>query len=700
MWIAGKGLQRPGLSKNKRIYINFMPSLILRVAIDTPLDNYFDYRWVPVSVQEAVPQAGQLALVPFGRRKVMGLIVAVLEKTEVPEEKLRDAIAVRHEIMPLSSRWMDLCRFAAGYYQRPLGEVALPSLPRNLRTEKVVSLNRALKACEKPAAKGRARTGGALAGPVLNADQKEAVARILAADGFSPVLLYGVTGSGKTEVYLHVFEEVLARCGDAVVMILVPEINLTPQLEGSIRMRFPDTEIAVLHSRLSEGQRLQNWLAAHTGRARIVLGTRMAVLASVPRLDMIVVDEEHDPSYKQQEGLRYSARDLAVWRAWQMGIPVVLGSATPSLESWHHACLGRYSKVTLPERAVTEAVLPEVRLVDAGRSGTSDGFTPALLEAVGERLAKKEQSLLFLNRRGYAPVLMCDACGWISACRRCTAYMVLHKSRQCLLCHHCGLEQPVLRACPTCGYVDLKPLGRGTQRIEESLQQHFPAARILRIDADSTRKKGSMELALEQAHGGEADILVGTQMIAKGHDFRNLTLVGVVNPDTALFSHDYRAGERLFAQLMQVGGRAGRHAVQGGGKSEVLIQTHYPHHPLYQAVLRHDYDGFALSLLKEREEAGLPPFMYQALLCAEARQLETALDFLRMAAGQVVSSGIVVNEPVPMAMMRIGGLERAQLLVEAGSRADMQPFLKGWLTVLRSLKTTVRWHIEVDPASI
>lgn len=677
-----------------------MPFLILRVAIDTPLDNYFDYRWATASVKEDVPQAGQLALVPFGRRKVTGLIVAVMEKTEVPEEKLRDVIAVRHDIPPLSSRWMDLCRFAAGYYQRPLGEVALPGLPKNLRREKTVSLNRVLKASEKQAESCSVKTDVSLAGPELNGDQKEAVARILSAGGFSPVLLYGVTGSGKTEVYLHVFEQVLARSPEAVVMILVPEINLTPQLENSIRMRFPAVEMAVLHSRLSEGQRLANWLAAHTGRARIVLGTRMAVLASVPRLDMIVVDEEHDPSYKQQEGLRYSARDLAVWRAWQLGIPVVLGSATPSLETWHHACLGRYGKVTLPKRAAAEAVLPEVRLVDAGRSGASDGFTPALLEAVGERLAKKEQSLLFLNRRGYAPVLMCEACGWISACRRCTAYMVLHKSRQCLLCHHCGLEQPVWRACPSCGYVDLKPLGRGTQRIEESLQQHFPAARILRIDADSTRKKGSMEAALEQAHSGQADILVGTQMVAKGHDFRNVTLVGVVNPDTALFSHDYRAGERLFAQLMQVGGRAGRHAGKGEGKSEVLIQTRYPHHPLYQAVLRHDYEGFAASLLKERKQAGLPPFMYQALLCAEARRLEQALDFLKVAAQRAVSSGVVVNEPVPMAMMRIGGMERAQLLVEAGSRADMQPFLKTWLAMLRSLKTAVRWHIEVDPAAI
>lgn len=677
-----------------------MQQFILRVAIDTPLDFYFDYRWVAESDEAAIPQIGQLALVPFGRRQVMGLIVAVLDETGVPDEKLRDVIAVRDEVLPVSSEWSALCHFAADYYQRPLGEVALPSLPKKLRAEKTVALNRALKAAEKRGKKDPGEKEAPDAAPDLNTAQKEAVSDILAAEGFSPMLLHGVTGSGKTEVYLHVFNAVLKRHPDSAVMILVPEINLTPQLENNIRSRFPDTDIAVLHSQLSEGERLQNWMAAHTGRARILLGTRMAILASVPRLDLIIVDEEHDPSYKQQEGLRYSARDLAVWRAWQLDIPVLLGSATPSLETWQHAESGRYRKLVLPERAMPDAELPKVRLIDTGKNKLQEGFSPALLEALKARLDRGEQSLLFLNRRGYAPVLTCEACGWVSACKRCTAYMVLHKPQRRMRCHHCSMELYIPRSCPTCGYVDLKPFGRGTQRIEESLQFHFPDARILRIDADSTRRKGSMQQALETVHRGDTDILVGTQMIAKGHDFQNLTLVGVMNPDNALFSHDYRASERLFAQLMQVGGRAGRRAMDEATDSEVIIQTRYPHHPLYQAVLRHNYDGFASELLEERRLSGLPPFIYQALLCAEARQLDVALAFLKTAAEAADYPGIVVNDPVPMAMTRIGDIERAQLLVESVSRADMQQFLKGWMAMLRAIKTRARWHIEVDPASI
>ncbi len=677
-----------------------MQQLILRVAIDSPLDIYFDYRWIAGSADARLPQVGQLVLVPFGRRNVMGIIVAIPDKSEVPDDRLREVIAVRDEVPPLSSEWVDLCRFAANYYQRPLGEVALPGLPKNLRAEKTVSLNRALMATEKRSEKKGGVKEKDQDRPELNALQKDAVSHILSAKAFSPILLHGVTGSGKTEVYLHVFEAILSRHPDATVMILVPEINLTPQLESNIRSRFSDIDIAVLHSQLSEGERLQNWLAAHTGKARILLGTRMAILASVPRLDLIVVDEEHDASYKQQEGLRYSARDLAVWRAWQLDIPVVLGSATPSLETWHHAESGRYRKLALPDRAVADARLPRVRLVDTSRDKLQEGFSPVLLDAVGARLARKEQSLLFLNRRGYAPVLMCEACGWVSSCKRCTAYMVLHKPQRRLRCHHCSMELYLPRSCPDCGYVDLKPLGRGTQRVEETLQQHFPDARVLRIDADSTRRKGSMQQALDTVHRGDADILVGTQMIAKGHDFQNLTLVGVINPDTALFSHDYRASERLFAQLMQVGGRAGRRAMSDAANSEVVIQTRYPHHPLYQAVLKHDYDNFASELLEERQQAGLPPFIYQALLCAEAKQLDTALDFLQAAAGAADYPGIVVNAPVPMAMVRIGDIERAQLLVESISRADMQHFLREWMAYLRSVKTRARWHIEVDPASI
>jgi primosomal protein N' (replication factor Y) len=537
--------------------------------------------------------------------------------------------------------------------------------------------------------------------PPLNAAQQQAADAVADATGFAPMLLYGVTGSGKTEVYLQAAAQILAREPDAQVLILIPEINLTPQLENNIRARFPGLMVATLHSGLAEGERMFHWLAAHLGHASIVLGTRLAVLASLPRLRLVIIDEEHDPSYKQQEGLRYSARDLAVWRARQLAIPVLLGSATPSLESWHHAQSGRYRKLELRDRAVRDAVLPAVRLIDMERDKPAEGLTSTLVSALKRRLERGEQSLLFLNRRGYAPVLGCDACGWVSNCTRCTAFMVLHRPEHRLRCHHCSLELRIPRNCPTCGNVDLQPLGRGTQRVEEGLQLVFPAARILRIDADSTRRKGSAQAAFDSVHNGEVDILVGTQMVAKGHDFKNLTLVGILNPDTALFSHDYRASERLFAQLMQVSGRAGRAAQkEGGSASEVLIQTRYPQHPLYAALMAHDYDRFADGLLEERRMAGLPPFLYQALLRADARELSIALEFLQQAAASVEHPGIVINDPIPMTMTRVANVDRAQLLLESPSRPALQAFLKVWVGVLREMKTRARWSLEVDPVDI
>jgi len=672
-------------------------SLFLKIALDTPLDTCFDYRWSG-SADSAIPVPGQLALVPFGRREVVGLIIGVAETSDVPADKLRDVLAVRTQLAPLPTNWMALCAFAAEYYQRPLGEVAVPGLPKNLRAEKPVSLDRALKKIAKLDLSHDPTPAGA---PPLNPAQQQAADAIAAAQGFAPTLLYGVTGSGKTEVYLQAAAQVLARQPDAQVLILIPEINLTPQLEGNVRARFPGVRVATLHSGLAEGERLVNWLSAHLGHARIILGTRLAILASLPQLKLIIIDEEHDPSYKQQEGLRYSARDLAVWRAHQLQIPIVLGSATPSLETWQHVQSGRYRKLELRERASRDAVLPKVRLIDMERDKPGEGLTSTLVSAVKRRLECGEQSLLFLNRRGYAPVLACDACGWISNCPRCTAFMVLHKPEHRLRCHHCSLEQRIPKSCPTCGNVDLQPLGRGTQRVEEGLQQIFPQARIVRIDADSTRLKGSAQAAFDSVHRGEVDILIGTQMVAKGHDFRNLTLVGVLNPDTALFSHDYRASERLFAQLMQVAGRAGRAGQrEGGNPSEVLIQTRYPQHPLYAAVMAHDYDRFAGGLLEERRQAGLPPFMYQALLRAEARELQVALDFLKHAAECLTHPGITINEPIPMTLTRVANVERAQLLAESPSRPALQVFLKEWITLLRETKTRVRWSLEVDPVDI
>jgi len=633
-------------------------------------------------------------MVPFGPREVVGFIVDILDETDVPEEKLKAALAVRSQLAPLSPQWLALAGFAAEYYQRPLGEVALPGLPKNLRVASTVALDRAIKKLaklEEPHDPAPANM------PALNAGQQAAADAIVGAQGFAPFLLYGVTGSGKTEVYLQACAQVLAREPQGQVLVLVPEINLTPQLETNIRTRFPGVMLSTLHSRLSEGERMLHWLAAHEGKARIVLGTRLSILASMPNLKMIVIDEEHDPSYKQQEGLRYSARDLAVWRAHQLQIPVVLGSATPSLESWHHALKGRYRKLELRERAVQQAVLPSVRLIDTSRRRGQEGLTEQLVDAIRLRMERGEQSLLFLNRRGYSPVITCESCGWVSECKRCTASMVLHKSDYRLRCHHCSLEMRIPRHCPTCGNIDLQPLGRGTQRIEESLQELFPQARVLRIDADSTCRKGSAQEAFDSVHRQEVDILVGTQMVAKGHDFKNLTLVGIMNPDSSLFSQDYRASERLFAQLMQVAGRAGR---QGGSESEVLVQTSYPEHPLFSALVAHDYDYFANSLLGEREVAGLPPYLYQAILRAEARELELALEFLRGARDLVQHGGITINDPIPMSMARVHNMERAQLLVESPSRPALQAFLKEWMQALREQKTRIKWSLEVDPVDI
>ena len=544
--------------------------------------------------------------------------------------------------------------------------------------------------------------------PRLTPEQREAVEAITAARSFAPFLLHGVTGSGKTEVYLHALAGLLHARPDAQALVLVPEINLTPQFEAAFRARFaalPEGAIVTMHSGLAEGERVRNWLAAHTGRARIVLGTRLAILASLPELALIVVDEEHDPAYKQQEGLRYSARDLAIYRAKQREIPVVLGSATPSLESWWQAEQGRYTRLTLSRRAVAEAVLPSVRLVDLeeerrrGRASI-EGLSGPLVAALKSRLERGEQSLVFLNRRGYAPILSCDACGWVAGCPRCSAYVVLHKPERNLRCHHCGWEARIPKSCPDCGNVDIAPMGRGTQRVEETLASAVPGARVLRIDADSTRRKGSAQALFSDVHAGEVDILVGTQMIAKGHDFQRVTLVGVLNADTALFSHDFRASERLFAQLMQVSGRAGRSGLPG----EVVIQTRYPRHALYHALARHDYVGFANSTLAERRDAHLPPFVYQALLRAEGRTLEAALGFLQQAAAAFAplpgADRVTVYDAVPLTIVKVFNVHRAQLLLECASRAALQTALRAWQPELRSLKGVLRWAVEVDPLDI
>jgi primosomal protein N' (replication factor Y) len=528
----------------------------------------------------------------------------------------------------------------------------------------------------------------------LTDEQQRAVNAVTQQKGYGCFLLHGITGSGKTEIYVHLMHEMLQRGGQ--VLLLVPEINLTPQLENYFRSRFPDVDLVSLHSGLADGERAQNWLKAQSGEARIVLGTRLSVFTPLPKLSLILVDEEHDPSFKQQDGLRYSARDVAIFRANQRGVPIALGSATPSLESWYNAQSGRYKLLKLTQRAVQPATLPIVRCMDITKLPLHEGLSEPLLTAIETRLQRKEQSLIFINRRGYAPVLMCTSCGWLSECKHCAGKLVLHQKDRSLRCHHCGAQQRVPHACPTCGDADLKPVGIGTQRLEETLQTRFPEARILRVDRDSTRNKGAWSAMRKQIHDGEADILIGTQMLAKGHDFPNLTLVGVISPDGALYSADFRASEKLFAQLTQVGGRAGRADKVG----EVIVQTAFPNHPLFQALRAHDYELWAQTLLAERQMAGFPPFVYQALLSAEGKLESDAFNFLKQArsAAMEMKMPVEVYGVVPAAMPKRANHYRAQLLVQSDKRKALGEFLRAWKPVLDALPASkLRWVLDVDP---
>ena len=649
--------------------------------------------------------AGTLVRVPLGKREVLGIVWGDASGEPVPPGGEKPVAGVLDGLPPLGEPWRRLVAFAAGYYQRGIGEVALAAVPPQLRELSPEQWQRRLR-----------RSAGADAGeaaddpPPLTEEQSAALEHLRSQPG--PFLLFGATGSGKTEVYLRAVADVLAADPDAQALVMVPEINLTPQLQARFVERFGAGAVVSLHSGMTNPQRLKAWLAAHTGAARIVLGTRMAVFASMPRLALIVVDEEHDPSYKQQEGARYSARDLALYRGKLEGARVVLGSATPSLESWHAGEKGRYLRLAMPSR-VGQGRLPEVRLVDMNHQPRGAVVSPQLLLAIQERIARGEQSLLFLNRRGYAPVLACTSCDWKSECPHCSAYRVFHKIDRTLRCHHCGFTERVPRACPLCGNLDIAPVGRGTERLEEHLAELFAGikrpdghpVRIARMDADTTRAKGALEEQLSEVHSGAVDVLVGTQMVTKGHDFRRITLVAALNADSALFSSDFRAPERLFALLMQAAGRAGRDASRAG-HSQMWVQTFVPEHPLFAALRKHDYPAFARQQLGEREAAAMPPFSYQALVRADARTQEVAQEFLRAAAeaAQALPEAphVTVFPPVPMAVQRVANVERAQMVVEAASRPALQRFLAGWQPVLQEqrVKGLIRWAVDVDPLAI
>jgi primosomal protein N' (replication factor Y) len=720
---------------------------IARVALDVPLARLFDY----LAADATHADIGRRVEVPFGPRRRVGVLLELAAASDCAWSELKPVRRIDRATPPLPQELLALARFAADYYQYPLGAVLAALLPPALRratgdrvapmpasvahapTEAGLAamatlgprahaqraLAERLRAGALPLAQTTPRerallrawlnkgwvvpmadappSGPAEAPPQATAEQAEAVASVQhAGSGFNAFLLHGVTGSGKTEVYLRLIGQVLERGLQALV--LVPEIHLVPQLADRLARRFPARTRVQLHSALADGERRAAWLAALSGDADIVLGTRLAVFAPLPRLGLIVVDEEHDAAYKQMEGMRYSARDVAVWRAQARAVAIVLGSATPSLESWRNAQAGRYRLLTLSQRARASADLPPVRLIDSRIDRPRQGLSAALADALRERLQRGEQSLVFINRRGYAPTLLCNGCGHVFPCPRCSAHLVLHRARggYRLVCHHCGLTARPPEVCPQCGNPDLRPAGQGTQRLEESLAERFPEARILRIDRDTAAHKGAFAAMRAQVEARAVDILVGTQIVAKGHDFPHLTLVGVIGADQALVSPDYRAGERLFAQLMQVAGRAGRAEHAG----EVLIQTAYPRHPLYQAVIRHDYAAFAAATLRERRGADLPPFVSQALLRAEAREEDAALAFLlaARAAGLGLAAEVRLFDPVAALMARIAGRHRLQLLVQAARRARLRDFLRRWLPLLEALPARgVKWSLDVDP---
>ena len=659
----------------------------IRVALDVPLPTLFDYR-MPNATDADI---GARVIVPFGRKIALGIILEIARSSPLPPKRVRTALHILRDIPPLPADVLKLMKFCSSYYQYPIGPTILGTLPMRLRqTQRIEPTPASAQSAPPPP--------NFVPGPVLSADQCAALKQIRACNshGFTPWLLHGVTGSGKTEVYFHLIADTLAHGEQA--LLLVPEINLTPQLEAQIVARFPDTRLATLHSALNESERLHNWLAAQFGQAGIVLGTRLAVFVPLPKLGLIIIDEEHDTSFKQTEGLRYSARDLALLRAKQQGVPIMLGSATPSLETFQQALSGRYRQLTLSQRI--NAQPPRIECVDTRRESLIDGLSQVLLAALQTTLKRGEQSLVFINRRGYSPVLMCHSCGWTSGCQRCSAKLVLHLRERLLRCHHCGHVEPVPVACPQCGNQDLLPVGQGTQRIETALARMLPNARILRIDRDSTRRKHAWREMREQIQSQQVDILVGTQILAKGHDFPQLTLVGVLNADSALYSADFRAGERLYAQLTQVAGRAGRGAQLG----RVLVQTDFPNHPLYQALCHDDYIGFAKTQLAERKQAGLPPFVHQTVLRAEASKLAVALDFLARAANcgaRVADDAVTLLDAVPASVTRRRGLERAHLVVESRSRHALQDFLSKWRRQLETIaERKVRWTLEVDPLEL
>ena len=705
--------------------------IVVQVVIDKPLAQGFDYLWDAEKLGK-LPEIGSVVEVPFARGKEVGLVIKVSNHSDYEIEKLKSV----ERLAPLPAfdpALLRLMNFASQYYIHALGETILPVIPQMWK--KADNWEKIPEKIESAEQKNKKKIDVVAEGLItldqLNPNQKIALQELLAEskkeNQFRVILLQGQTGSGKTAVFLNWLSSILSD-ESAQVLVLVPEINLTPQLERRVKAYFPNKKMAVLHSGVSEKKRGIAWYEAMTGKAQIILGTRLAALTPMPNLRAIVVDEEHDPSYKQQDGTRYSARDLAIWRAHDQKIPILLSSATPSLETWIAAQSGRYEYIRLDQRA-QGASLPKVHLIntrdpqnqfspgDHGAPKQKSLITKTLANAITKTLAEKKQSLILINRRGYAPVLSCSACNWLSKCTQCSTYTVMHKAgalgrRSVLSCHHCGLVKPIPQFCPDCGNADLKTLGHGTQKLEDAIEEMWPDARVLRVDTDSSRKSKGAELLFQEIHNGNVDIVVGTQMIAKGHDYQNIGLVAVLDADSRLYSADFRAAERLFAQLVQVAGRAGRSGALGETGGDIYIETQYPESPVFQYLLRHDVDGFLAFTGGEREEAKLPPYSYQALIHAEGKSLDKAIQFLNELKARMKSRGMVTKElkvydPVPKSVMRVAGSERAQLLIESGNRKTLQEALEVIDQELRqdstgriSKTSRIRWLVERDPIAI
>ena len=714
-----------------------------RIAVNVPLsDGLLTY-----SHSEPLPQ-GARVLVPFRNKTVVGIVWETDIAPDMDAARILGVQTTFSDEPPLPESWRDLLSFTSRYYHYPTGQAVFAALPQGLKETRAVempqpplfyALNEAGRAQTPPPARFNKKaalwdallSGGMTmaalkqvnaqaakliedwaeqgwietaeaAKPVLrssefqlNADQQKASDEIQTAFGsFQPFLLYGITGSGKTEVYFDAMAKVLAQ--GRQVLFLLPEINLTPQLLKRVEDRFADVPTAVLHSQMAAGKRTQDYLRAMLGQAKLVIGTRLAVFTPMDDVGLIVVDEEHDGSFKQDNELRYHARDLAVWRAKQSGCPVVLGSATPSLESWHKAQSGAYHLLQLTERAHTAAQLPQVDILNVGRLKLDNGFSPQALQLLKQNFEAGGMSLVYLNRRGFAPALFCGDCGHTFGCPNCSAKMVLHQRARQLRCHHCDHREPIPFKCPDCGNQDLTAVGHGTQRVEETLRAFLPKAAVVRVDRDSTAHKNDWADLYRRIADNEIDILVGTQMLAKGHDFARLNLVIVLNADGSLYSADFRAPERLFAELMQVSGRAGRADKSG----KVLIQTQLPEHPVFAAVKAQDYAVFAENELNERQMFAMPPFGFQTAVRADAPRVADAMEFLNAAKetlAPLLPESVSQFGAAPMLMVRLAERERAQIFLESTSRQDLHRAVSLWVQVLQQNRDgKIRWSVDVD----